>query len=80
MTAMFGDCDEQKDQSTGHKAIWHQGEAETRLRKSSGSPESHDHGEAHPTVMLPAAKKKRDERRFLTKSGDQSWLAGCARN
>ena len=48
--------------------------------KSSGSPESHGHGEAHPTVMLPAAKKKRDERRFPAKSGDQSWLAGCIRN
>ena len=30
--------------------------------------------------MLPAARKKGDERRFPTKSSDQSWLAGCARN
>ena len=42
--------------------------------------ESHGHGEAHMTVMLLAAKKKRDERRFPAKTGDQSWLAGCARN
>ena len=48
--------------------------------KSSGSPESHGHGEAHPTVMLPAAKKKHSEQWFLAKSGDQCWLVGCARN
>ena len=38
------------------------------------------HDGAHSTVMLPAVRKKGDERRFPVKSSDQSWLAGCARN
>ena len=36
--------------------------------KSSGSPESHGHGEAHSMEIFAAARKKRDERWFPAKS------------
>jgi len=74
------DCGGQKDQSTGHRASREQGEAGTILRKDKGSPQSAGHDGAHSTVVLPATRKKGDERRFPAKSSDQSWLAGCARN
>ena len=42
--------------------------------------ESSGHGDPLTTVVLPAARKKSNERGFPAKSSDQNWLAGCARS
>ena len=75
----FGGCGGQKGQSTEHKASRHQGEDETRPRKSQGRPWSAGHSGVHTTAVLPAARKKGGERRSPAKSSDQGWLARFAR-
>ena len=51
----------------------------SRRYKDNGSPEGAGHDGASTTERLPAAEKKAMHREFSTKSGDQSWLDGCAR-
>ena len=47
--------------------------------RDRGAPKSHGHGEAHSTEILPAARKKHDERWFPAKSSHKDWFAGHAR-
>ena len=49
------------------------------LIKGNGSPEGAGHDGACTTERLPAVEKKAMHREFSAKSGDQSWLDGCAR-
>ena len=50
------------------------------LSKSRDRPWSAGHGDAHSTVRFPTAGKKGAHNGFPAESGDQNWLAGCARN
>ena len=49
------------------------------LIKDKDAPERSGHGDALATVVLPAARKKSVELRFLAMASDQGWLARCAR-
>ena len=50
------------------------------LSKSRDRLWSADNDDAHSMVRLPAAGKKGAHSGFPAESGDQSRLAGCARN
>ena len=49
------------------------------LIKGRNAPKNAGHGDTDSTAVLPAAGKKATHSKFPAKSGDQSWLARCAR-
>ena len=56
------------------------GEAEGMLSKDKYASWSAGHGDAHPTAVLPAARKKGMHCGFPVESSCKSWSARCARS